>query len=299
MYLLEDSPEAEAMRQNVVRLLESNQAENLDLALQLIENGGVHKDIERVLLQLYYAKAFTLEELLRLPNFMLKIVQCIKIHYVKLKHLPEIVFQCSNLRILQTYETNFVGISDKLADLQSLEVVSFAFDKISEIPQALLNLPKLKDITFSHNKLIALPTEIKQTTRLQSLFVQSNKLTSLPEEVGELRELGNLSLNGNKITDLPDSLWSLPKLKTFRVEYNQLTYLSEAIGKATNLENLYLTTNNLKTLPTSIVSLKKLQRLDAKPRKGSIKLTEEQKEFLQYVSHDLGRTWETYRYDDD
>lgn len=299
MYLLEDSPEAEAMRQNIVRLLESNQTENLDLALQLIENGGLHESIEKALLQLYHAEVFTLEELLKLPDFMLNIVQCIKIHYVKLKHLPEIVFQCPNLRILQTYETNFTGIADKIADLQSLEVVSFAFDKISEIPQVLLNLPKLKDITFSHNKLTALPAEIKQTTQLQSLFVHSNKLTSLPEEVGELKELSNLSLNSNKITELPDSLWCLPKLKMLRVEYNQLTYLSEAIGKATNLESLYLTTNNLKNLPASIVSLKKLQRLDAKQRKGSIKLTEEQKEFLRYVSHDLTRTWETYRYDDD
>jgi Leucine-rich repeat (LRR) protein len=299
MYLLENSPEAVAMRQNVVRLLESNQKENIDLALQLIESGGLHDDVENALLELYAFDAFELEEILKLPAFMLRVIQCVKIHYVKLKHLPEIIFQCPRLRILQTYETNFMGISDKIADLQHLEVVSFAYDKISEIPEALLSLPKLKDITFSHNKLTALPAYIKKATKLQSLFAESNKLTTLPEEIGEIKELLHLLLNGNKLIDLPENLWNLPKLKTFRAEYNQLTALSESVGKATALENLQITVNNLKTLPAAIVQLRKLKRLDARPRKGTLKLTDEQVEFLKYVSNDLGRVWETYRHEDD
>lgn len=299
MYLLENSPEAEAMRQNVRRLLQSSETENIDLALQLIEGGGLHQDTEVILLKLYEQRILTLEEILKLPDFMLRVIQHLKIYHVKLKHLPEIVFQCANLRILQTYETNFVAISDKIADLKQLEFLSFIYDKISTIPQALLNLPNLKNLMFSRNKITNLPTEIKKLQQLQMMTIGANQLTVLPDEIGELKNLNNLSFNGNKITDIPDSLWDLPNLKTLSMEYNELACLSEAVGKAGKLENLHLTTNNLKALPASITQLKKLQRLDAKPRKGTLKLTEEQKEFLKYVAHDLGKIWETYRYEDD
>jgi len=44
MYLLEDSPEAQDMRQNVYNLLISDDEDNTVLAMQLIDGGGVHKD---------------------------------------------------------------------------------------------------------------------------------------------------------------------------------------------------------------------------------------------------------------
>jgi len=46
MYLTEETPEAQAMRDNVARLLQNDDISQVMLAIQLVEGGGWHQDFE-------------------------------------------------------------------------------------------------------------------------------------------------------------------------------------------------------------------------------------------------------------
>jgi hypothetical protein len=59
MYLLEETPEAENLRQKVIDLLLSNEINNIDLALQIIEGGGMHKDFVAPIHVLYLRRITT------------------------------------------------------------------------------------------------------------------------------------------------------------------------------------------------------------------------------------------------
>jgi hypothetical protein len=58
MHLLENIPEAEILRQNVINLLSSKDDGNIKLALQLIEGGGLHESFKIPLACLAYSYLF-------------------------------------------------------------------------------------------------------------------------------------------------------------------------------------------------------------------------------------------------
>jgi tetratricopeptide (TPR) repeat protein len=53
MYLLDETDETQAMRQDILQMLGAGEEENVNLALQLIDSGGVHREFIGVMFALY------------------------------------------------------------------------------------------------------------------------------------------------------------------------------------------------------------------------------------------------------
>jgi Leucine-rich repeat (LRR) protein len=271
-YLLEETPEAQEMRQNVLNLLHTEEENNLHLATQLIEGGGMHPDFE-----VYFQKKFShihhLTTLEKLPALVLPYVKSAHAweHYGG-NELPEVLRSCTNLETLNINSSIIKNLPEWIGEWQYLKDFTFRHGKITELPETVGNWKNLTICNLANNEIKKIPDVVGNWANLQGFDISHNHLHELPDSVGKWQNLTFFRCANNRITTLPmgtENWKHLRKLNiasnlfvtlpawagewrnivSFRCDVNKITVLPEAMRQWAALEELYYTNNACEELP--------------------------------------------------
>lgn len=226
-------------------------------------------------------KAFNLDTALRHPED----VTALYLHNCGLTTVPEVVFRCPKLRILEISANPLRELPAELEELTGLEELILNNNQLEALPPTLGRLQGLQQLILSHNPLEAipsflpelsglrrldlaglglstLPAGIDRLVDLEWLDVSDNRLARLPESVGGLRRLRQLHLSGNRLRRLPASLTTLPALEQLDASRNRLSELPPALpGAWPRLQQLLLSHNAIEALPPTMGDCQELRRL--------------------------------------
>ncbi len=180
---------------------------------------------------------------------------------LSLPHLPESLFNLTNLQTLYISRNQLTTIPESIGNLNNLQILDISRNQLTTIPGAIGNLNNLQILYIYNNQLTTIPNSLENLTNLQELDIYNNQLTSIPESIECLNNLRKLHLYNNQLTLIPESLGNLNNLRILELSGNQLTTIPESIGNLNNLQKLYLFYNQLTTIPESLGNLTNLQGL--------------------------------------
>jgi tetratricopeptide (TPR) repeat protein len=204
MYLLENTPEAEAMRENVFNLLSSDDDANFELALQIMEAGGFILETTAII----WANILHTET---------KKQQKVRLNYLKKRLSPDVY---ALLEKSTQYKTHFQVFAryhfDTLAQHEFMGwqrlaqyILPYAFsyeqEKTDELKLSLLEKPEIPKLEL----LRAMMNEYKE------IYFYNVPLKSLPDEIGELHDLLSLRIQYTQVAVMPESFFNLKNLTTF------------------------------------------------------------------------------------
>ena len=168
------------------------------------------------------------------------------LHATHMTYIPEQVFECSNLRVLDLSNCSLKSISGNIAKLSKLRVLVLKGNDIDALPQSIKELkrlkvlvlgsnyllhsrldwsvlpPNLEELHLSHCSLDEIPSSIFSLRKLKILWLAGNRISVLSEEINQLQNLEKLFLNSNRLEDLPGALYDLPSLRGLYVNKNPL-----------------------------------------------------------------------------
>lgn len=178
----------------------------------------------------------------------------------KLEHVPDQVFQISNLRTLDLSNNALMAVSGKFVNLKNLTSINLDNNKLTPGSLApISSLPKLQKLSIGDNLLgkptagafksgdvlPELPNSLKQLkinanflshvprhimssqlTRLEKLDLSHNQLASIPVDIANLKQLTELNLDDNVIVSIPQTAGSLTNLKVLSLRNNRISHPS-------------------------------------------------------------------------
>lgn len=126
----------------------------------------------------------------------------LEMRYDRLRRIPPIVFECTNLRSLNLSK-NF----------------------IDTLPPEIGRLVNLEELNLQRNRIRSVPPEIGQLARLRILNISRNPILELPDAMGNLTSLEVLTLWMTGVVSLPPTFVALNhSLKTLDMRACPLTY---------------------------------------------------------------------------
>lgn len=160
---------------NLKRLADSEDVENIELALEMGEGLKDLFDVEQYLMDLYQ------------PIF----------------------------RFLKNKGNPVLGgtLSGRIAHIRNLKKLDFESLGLKELPNIFDRFPNLEILNVKKNQLKELPNTMGNLHKLKKLFIGINQLTELPKFIITLPNLEYLSLFDNNITELPNDISNLVKLR--------------------------------------------------------------------------------------
>ncbi|GMR37479.1 hypothetical protein PMAYCL1PPCAC_07674 [Pristionchus mayeri] len=172
----------------------------------------------------------------------------------------------SSLEDLSLADNRLTEVPSHLPPMPSLLKLTLNRNLISDLPPGVFTFaPSLAELRLEDNRVCALqPLSLNETkSSLALLDLSGNCLSSISLRSAPV--LAYLDLSGNKLTELsPLSLLSLPSLVEVRLSDNLLSRLSPlSISGTPGLRYLYLQNNLLDSL-SALPSLSKLEILDAR-----------------------------------
>lgn len=175
-----------------------------------------------------------------------------------LKVVPEEVWDCETVRVLDLSNNFIQQVSAKICSLKRLKKLFLNSNHISDERiswESLSSLRFLEVLSLSQNHLTTLPPALGTLTSLNQLHISNNKLTCLPEELGLLNQLQILKANNNRISSVPSSIGNCCSLIEIDLSSNLLVELPETLGNLRNLKALHLSNNGLKSLPSTLFKM--------------------------------------------
>lgn len=250
--------------QNLSQLLLSVDERNLEIAFELLKQGGLAEKFVSELFAVYkmdvksysYAAKQLLEgvsstikglpEALKGRAYLNSSTSSSNIKkYTKL--CPAIDPKKLALAIYNKYDSGFQYLFSELSEEElkpildskiEHNVLTLSRKTITKIPKALLAYEKLEEINWPYNQVKSLPTGIHQLKALRKLNLRSNEVKKLHKNIGKLKHLEVLELDWNKLESLPDELANLTSLKELRLGYNSFKEFPSVITQIPNLEKL-------------------------------------------------------------
>jgi Leucine-rich repeat (LRR) protein len=147
-----------------------------------------------------------------------------------------------------------------------LEVLNFAHNAITSLPENFGNLNKLDTLIIYNNQenkiLPSIPESFGKLKNIRYLNLSGMGISNIPESFSNLTNLNYLDLEGNVINKLPKNFGNLKRLETLRGP-GLLTALPSSFSNLTNLKFCFFSINtNLPTsLPDDFGKLKNLETL--------------------------------------
>jgi Leucine-rich repeat (LRR) protein len=108
--------------------------------------------------------------------------------------------QFRNLKEIEIDNNSFTEFPKELFQLENLEGINIADNRITTVPRDILKLRKLKNMDISNNLLTEFPSVLLELPDFVGLAMYNNRLTELPDDFDKLRKLKVLSLAGNYFT---------------------------------------------------------------------------------------------------
>ncbi len=209
-YLLENTKEAEEMRENLRQLLESAEEENIRLAFTLIESGGLHKTVATYLL---VSSLWNKSEALQ--NRADKIIK---------EHLP--------LKISQKWL-----LEDQVTQKEKTTLSRYYRYSVDE-KQFCRTLEKVSRRNKTVDKRILGMGTLKMTGR-GAPFCLKHKLAPVKEILSELVVNNELRLKGFELTEFPSEVLDFVNLRLLDIDGNKFRTLPENFESLVNLEDIY------------------------------------------------------------
>ncbi|MCU0445425.1 MAG: hypothetical protein MUE85_10940 [Microscillaceae bacterium] len=192
-YLLQNTPEALQMVQNLQNLLESNKSANIELAFQLLESGGVPPQL------LSHLLAIKLWHRIRtIRHKAHKLVQ-------KLISEPLLKYLKNNSLVYEHQET-------KIA-LQFRQLNQYAEISPATLAWMSLKLRKKGGKFCLEEQTDSAENILRELIAGTELYLANFELQNLPPEVGLFTDLTTLNISGNAFSQVPAEIAQLTKLE--------------------------------------------------------------------------------------
>ena len=107
-------------------------------------------------------------------------VYILRLHYKRLRHVPPVVFQCTNLRVLDLGKNFLDSIPAAIGTLANLEELDLRRNRLRTVPPEIGRLSKLRVLNLSRNPLLDLPDSFAELTQLEQLIVWMTGIVSFP-----------------------------------------------------------------------------------------------------------------------
>ena len=193
-----------------------------------------------------------------LDTYMLQLIDEGKI---RSEHIPQIIFELENLRVLDLTKTkiNFIPVEQTLLNLTELYV---AHNSFFDIPESICTIEQLKKLDMSHNRIITLPEHFIKMKRLELVNLSYNRFTTLSKSYAYLPALKVLICGHNKINTIEKEFSRSQSLLTLDLSYNNLTNLPIDLYQLNQLETLDLRYNKLESIPSDICRMTGLKSMN-------------------------------------
>ena len=203
--------------QQLIRLLQTGERANIELALQLAEGLGNPATFQQYLYDL-------------LPLYQLAF------RSKKKKNLDApCLLGLFGLVELEVARCGLFALPKSIGQLQNLTVLDCNNNRLQSLPESIGVLQKLEVLWCDNNRLQALPESIGALQNLQELYCWSNHLEALPENIGQLQSLERLDCADNQLTSLPEALALLPHLQEIDARNNPLIDIPAALRQKEGL----------------------------------------------------------------
>jgi hypothetical protein len=168
----------------------------------------------------------------------------------RLGHVPEWVWEQTNLETLVLADNDLASISERIGGLKRLRMLDLGHNVLTAVPETLADLDGLSDFLYLHdNRLSSLPPSLNRLKRLRYLNISENAFEVLPECISGIANLIELRASDNPLASVPDSLQRLTNLRELHLRNTKLESLPESIGGLHELRQIDLRGNPLKYLP--------------------------------------------------
>ncbi|MDJ1473020.1 leucine-rich repeat domain-containing protein [Cytophagaceae bacterium DM2B3-1] len=194
-------------KENVFRLLQSGQTENIELGLEIA------KSLE-----------------MNIQDFITD---------------TEIIYEWLMTGV--GYQAWEMSLTDRFRITYATHLVSLSFLFIYDIPAEIRHMTQLTELHLSDNYIKSLPLEIGALINLKIISLARNQLNSLPSTFFRLKQLELVNLEGNELQKILIEIGNMHSLQILNLQNNQLTYLPEEIRELTNLSMLELSGNPMNT----------------------------------------------------
>lgn len=128
-----------------------------------------------------------------------------------LDHVPDEIVRFKKLRILFLSNNRFTTFPLILGQCQSLSMIGFKSNAISDIPEHAFP-ETLRWLILTNNEVEHIPTSIGNCRPLEKVALAGNQLKHLPEEMAACKNLALLRISANNFETLPAWLLRMPKL---------------------------------------------------------------------------------------
>lgn len=216
-YLLEKTSESEAQVDKIIALLQSTEFENVKLALQFLEVGGIPDRVWTYLVAIWWTYAVAYEGDKLLKDFFEK--QANQDFYERLKYIYDYGYSFHEYDFSALFEDEeypFPALIDKneLAN----QIVSFG----------VLSREAMAKYCLVHQ---TMPVKKLLTFFLEDDYLDLSNLSLdfLPKEVGEFTQIIELDISENHFTDIPDEIAHLQKLES--ITYRETPLSDESLQK--------------------------------------------------------------------
>ena len=152
-------------------------------------------------------RGWFLESVPSLPPLELSLVY-LNLSFNSLTAIPDVVFDCVNLKVLKLRNNPIAEIPDKIERLRRLRILVASFCTIRRISPNLYRLPLLLYLDLSYNRLVQVDPEIGHAKTLRFLNLAGNELRGLPKQAMRLN-LEKIRLKNNFMKRVRNSITKL------------------------------------------------------------------------------------------
>lgn len=293
-YLLEE--DNTELNVELIRLLVSNQNENLLIAFSIIESGGADKTVQSLLAAIYLAHP---DKAIQKAVTKLYEKYCSAVYRTYAKqgkaslrisnnahsgtHFYSVHDDINRFDFILMYQ-KIAGDNPRVKDY-ALNQVSFADCDLHVLPEIITSFSMINHLNLSNNPNIDLLESKKKLETLSALntLILKNCKTEVPD-LSTLKSLKNLNLSFNT---LQNSNWiGHLNLASLEVESCQIQDWS-FLKTLSMLETLDITKNGLTELPSAINDFSRLKQLKAR-RNNIIAIDEKFNQHQSLILLDLG-----------
>lgn len=279
-YLLDAAPD-NSNSQNLSEMLLSDEPDNINVALQILQGGGVPNElITDLLLVLFNTNDAKIRQKARKlleeygPASLLPA-------YTKTAAPERFVFQMRDVVKFDKYFDTVVSSHQ----LDAAKILAFLRRTISprsyghnvilarqlsllplhEAQQAIAATIKDNNLDLAQFDIANLDPKIflyrETINNTLSISIRYTKLKQFPDFIAQYTNLMTLDISNNKLTTLPDSLADLPNLKHLHIPSNAFKTFPAIIYKLKSLESLSFSLAKLADLPEALLELPLLEHL--------------------------------------
>ncbi len=215
-YLLENTKDAQEMRENLRELLQSGEGVNIKLAFTLIEGGGLHETLAT-----YVLVCFLWHESEEIQKWAGEIIE---------GHLPPKIAQQWLLtdkfkKPLLNYQSNYHYLKYTKEKTLCHDLEKISKNKMTDkavLGLATLKMTKKGGLFCLKHKLAPTNDILKEMLNDFGLDLSDFGLENLPNEVALFENLRYLNISNNKFTELPKNFEKLRNLEDIKYEKTPL-----------------------------------------------------------------------------